>query len=853
MTNVTQLIPSYLGGVSKQTDDKINPGQCRELINTLPDATYGLRKRNGFYFNRVVANSELTDATFFTVIRGGLDAWIGYVLPNGNTQSNPIVLNNAVTGVPAVIEYEGSSKDYLTGKNRTNYSFTTIQDVTVLTNKTMQTAMGTAPTYTATGATVKLTQVDYGASYSVTIQVEGGNPLTTAAYKTRNADDLSDPTVDRLDADEILTQLKSNIEALNISGLTVTLLTGSLELKLSSGSFKTIDAEGGISGKALSAYIDNVRTVADLADFSVQDRLVLIQNSSQKDDDYFLKYVAADGISGPGEYRETTDPRQASEMDASTLPHELVFDRVENNTTYFKFQEIDWKERDAGDDVTNPIPSFITTDTKQPKFVNYTFFYNNRFGILSSDNVILSQANDTFNFFSRTAQTSLDSDPIDINVASTSPVLLNSVITQREGIYLFSSSEQFVLFSNTEFLTPSSSIVRSVSKYEIDSNIDTVDLGTSFAFISKVPGYSRVFAMTPRGLEEPPVVVDIGKVVQTWISSNITSMNANPQNQFLMLSSSESDTAYLYKYFNTGERDLYQGWQKWELPGNCLALFSINDDIFAITQQQNQVTLLSTSINELNSNELLIAKPRYEGNPTVWANPKLDMMSNVGKLGQATMVFDGANNQTVITLPYTDLTDKEPIVIATWDNPNATARTRKSILDLIAPYQNQNLYNASDLYESGYYVVPERSGNTFILKGDWTDEQLVVGYRFNYIVEIPTIYYNLGESKYDFTSRLTIARCKFSIGLSGSVKFELRSMPVNGASSTWKPIKEVAIADYYQANNAALVESTIHTIPVHQRNTNFNLRIHDNSPFPASLVQMMWEGNYVPRFYRRRN
>ncbi len=48
MPAVTQRITNYLGGVSKQSDDRKLPGQVRECYNGYPDPTFGLTKRPGF-------------------------------------------------------------------------------------------------------------------------------------------------------------------------------------------------------------------------------------------------------------------------------------------------------------------------------------------------------------------------------------------------------------------------------------------------------------------------------------------------------------------------------------------------------------------------------------------------------------------------------------------------------------------------------------------------------------------------------------------------------------------------------------------------------------------------------------
>ena len=67
----------------------------------------------------------------------------------------------------------------------------------------------------------------------------------------------------------------------------------------------------------------------------------------------------------------------------------------------------------------------------------------------------------------------------------------------------------------------------------------------------------------------------------------------------------------------------------------------------------------------------------------------------------------------------------------------------------------------------------------------------------------------------------------------------------------WYQLEPVTSANTYLADDVPLEESTVFTIPVHQRSKNFNLRVFTDSPFPVSLNSMMWEGTYSPRFYRR--
>jgi len=67
----------------------------------------------------------------------------------------------------------------------------------------------------------------------------------------------------------------------------------------------------------------------------------------------------------------------------------------------------------------------------------------------------------------------------------------------------------------------------------------------------------------------------------------------------------------------------------------------------------------------------------------------------------------------------------------------------------------------------------------------------------------------------------------------------------------WYDLAPAVIANDYLADDVALSESRVVTIPIHQRSKNFSLRVFNDSPFPVSLNSMMWEGNYSPRFYKR--
>jgi len=185
MPNVTQTVPNYLGGVSRQPDTKKLPGQVVDAINAYPDPTFGLTKRPGFKFiKNLGAENTFTDAKWFYIHRDGDEKYIGCI------KGTAIYVWNVTTGVPATITYTGSANtNYLTGTKATDYDVLTVQDTTIITNKTVQVATQAAPSFTANKVgTVRLRAVTVATAYSVTVN---NNTVTyTTPDLTATADDI---------------------------------------------------------------------------------------------------------------------------------------------------------------------------------------------------------------------------------------------------------------------------------------------------------------------------------------------------------------------------------------------------------------------------------------------------------------------------------------------------------------------------------------------------------------------------------------------------------------------------------------------------------------------------------------
>ena len=843
MPAVTQTTPNFLGGVSRQNDDKKLINQVSECVNGYPDPTYGLLKRPGMEHVNVLkkangtafTKAELADAAWFFIDRDDAGSYIGAI------KGSNIYVWTKADGTFCTVTNQGAS--YLTGTKQSDYHFRSVQDVTVVTNKTVTTAMQAAGTYVANSvATVKLVSLTSGYDYSVTIQ---GIKSEVEAQSTTTYDDFLIYNGNINTNHHLVDAIKATIDAqhsannADFAGVwSLEAYSNSLVIKRTSGTNAvvtdytqptgtplafTIEGKGGIANLSLEVFQDSVKDSSDLPAESFNGHHVKVTNTSSADDDYYLEYEAYNGTRGKGFWKETVARDASPGLNAATMPYQLE----NTGATTFTFKQIPWTARQAGDDNSSPNPSFIGYP------INATFFYNNRFGVLSEDNIFFGRANDSFNFFVKSALAQTDADPVDLNVASVRPVVLTDVLPSPQGLLLFSARQQFlVLSTSATTLTPKTTLIRAISNYEMNANIPPVDVGTTTGFINTVPGYAKLFTLQLREIEQSPLVVDISKTVLEWIPDTIDSLAVSPQNSVLMLTDRSSSYIYLYRFYNNGEQDLFQAWTKWQLPGTIQAVDIIDDDVIIISQHEDEYTIGKVTLDQIPTGSVVATTTSMTGNPC------LDMATRPVSpaVGVDAVVYDTTNDVTKIYVPYTPIDEKQAVMLLSV--PQADVGTT-AVIDA----------------DAGYYATAEERTETgtnyryFEVKGNFTDyaDGIVVGYGYDFEVTLPKFYYRPQPTVTDFTAALTISRVKFSVGRTGAIQFKVKA----DGSNEWKNIESTSDGDRYSADSNPVKDERQFIVPIHQRNTNFELKVTSDFPYPVSLVSMMWEGIYSPRFYRR--
>lgn len=706
---------------------------------------------------------------------------------------NAEVANCAVTTIPA--------NGYLNGATADDIEVLTLNDYTFVLNKAKTVAMKATTTAALPDeALVVINTVAYNTKYQVVL--DG----TAYSYTTPQ-----NTTAGVADAETIATALRNAINGNN--GFSATVVGASIYI--SKASSFSIETRGSTEDNGLYSFQHDIANLSLLPSQAKNGYKVKIYNTQELDiDDMWVEFqTSSSGATyGAGTWIESTGPGITYELDELTMPHQLV--RQANGS--FTYGPVTWDDRLVGDNNTNPIPSFVGSS------INSIFLFRNRLGFLSNESVVLSRAGDLFNFFNNTALTATDDDPIDIAASTTKPVILNYVRTTSVGLVLFGETEQFLLTTDSDILSPKTAKINTLSSYECDPNIEAASLGVSLAFVSKTPLYSKVFTLSDVRSDAPPVMEESTNNIPELVPSTIDHMITSPALSLISLGTRGNSLVYQYKFLQL-QNQRVQTWYKWRLPGTLLDQFFDRSTYYAVVANGSSVEVVSIDLTQASE----------EGFLTLPTGEKTDVCLDLWNVNPY-RTYNSAADTTRVFLPYNHITGGTFTVMV-----------------LGGYIGGSNAVSSQSVGGVLYPTVAGTAGNYYVdINGDYRGRDLIIGYLYTMELELPKFYLARSDgssAQADITGDLIIHRLKVSTGLSGPITYQvdLTGIP------TWQNTVQVTQPSSYTLNNVNLEASAIHEVPVYQRNTNLAVKIVGDTPFPVSLLSMTWEGRYNPRFYKR--
>ena len=611
-----------------------------------------------------------------------------------------------------------------------------------------------------------------------------------------------------LTAEAIIGNLRSEIIATgNFTSANVRQIGNGLYVTRPSGVFNITAPNTDL----LKVMAGSVKSPADLPAQCRHGYVVKVTNSEATEDDYFVKFFGENDRDGDGVWEECNEPGRNIEFKASTMPIQLV--READGT--FTVNHVSWVDCAVGSNTppTNPEPSFVGNT------INQLVFFRNRLVMLSDENVIMSRPGNFFNFWSRTAQTASIEDVIDLSCSSNYPAIVYDGIQINAGLLLFTKNQQFMLTTDSDILSPDTAKINAVASYNFNIKTNPVSLGTTVGFLDNANKFSRFFEMTNVLRQGEPDVIDQSAVISKLLNKDLDLIAESRENSVIFFTQKGTKTIYGFRYFATGERRLLQAWFTWDVVGDIQYMCMLDDALYVVTRGTGNKDQMIKHSLKLDDTGFFVTDTQEttDTDDDVIYRVHLDHMSTVSGA-----TYNATTKKSTLAKPIGYVYDTTQLVAYDIDAGN----------------------------ELGRYSLVTVSGSNFIIDGDWSSNNFVIGYLYEMNVQIPTLYVTRAEgTKYrsDAKSSLIIHRIKFSFGPLGVYSTTITRVGKPDFTET----TELGLAGLVPANRLPIVEEIIETVPCYERNTNLKVNVKSSHPSPATLYSLAWEGDFTNRFYQR--
>ena len=565
----------------------------------------------------------------------------------------------------------------------------------------------------------------------------------------------------------------------------------------------------------LNVLSDEVKDVADLPQQCKHGYVVKVANSEAEEDDYYVKFVSNNGNSGTGVWEECPKPGSEIKYDPETMPIELI----RTGTGQFLVKEVTWQEALVGDTIanggTNPRASFVG------KTINKMVFFRNRLVMLSDENVIMSQPGEFFNFWSKSAITHTTTDMIDLSCSSEYPAIVYDGIQVNSGLVLFTKNQQFMLTTDSDVLSPLTAKINSLSSYNFNFKTNPVSLGTTLAFLDNAGKYTRFWEMAAVLREGEPTVIEQSKTISRSFDSGLDLIANSRENQVIFFGKKGTKKLHGFKYHAAGSERIQQAWFNWELTGEIQHIAMLDDALYAIIKDGTVYTMQRFSIRGL-SDSLDIVDDRGTASDTSDDVTYRVHLDNSTKVLASAITYTASTGKSTFTKPSGFNTSNTNLVVISYDDNG----------------DNSGRYSSATINGANVEIV-----------GDWSAENVVLGYNYDMEVQFPTIYLQSQEGeryRSQVHNSLVVHRVKLSLGPSGLYTTILNRI----GKDNYEQTHESPLSEIYSPNRVAVNNVLKQVVPIYERNTNLTLTLKSTHPTPATLYSMTWEGDYTDKFYK---
>lgn len=772
MALVASSIPNLVSGVSQQPAPSRLRTSGEEMVNAFPSIVSGLMKRPPSEWVAELS-STITIPDTASVHMIDRDADEKYILICG---AGDLELYS-IDGVKQTVTFPDGRAYLPTTDIWKKLRFATVADTTFIVNNEVV-VQTTTPTETrdnpATIASVFVKRAVASTGYA--IYVNGVLAGSTTTQDNTTAGTALEGTA------EIAEELRANLVS---NGYAAVRYGTVVSFPITAGA--TIALDDNFGGGAMKAYTDTIQDFAELPPSEAEGRLVKIVGDIEGGgEDYWVEY-------SNGVWTETYGHNAGLELAPATLPHILV----KTGPGTFEFRRNVWEGRLAGDDESNPAPSFVGGK------INSLFTFKGRMGFLTGENLVLSTVGNFERLFRSTVIQVLAEDVIDVASVTGRVNTLYHGVSFSDELVLFSDKQQFRLSSGQTLSAETVGITNSTT-YPCSQDVTPVTLGSSAFFVANGPTHSVARELFLDSDLQTFNADDIAVQIPRYIPNGIRVIAASPSAEALVLKCGcVAPRLFVYKFYETNGKKVQSAWGRWEFNdvGNIVGIGFLDDYLYVVWKNDTQVWI-----------ERILLGP---------------------SIPQQLLLDHYVTQQNLASLTYDGVADETTLVLTT---------------GLSGTYR----WFRTDDNTGSEYEATKVNDTTYTIAGDITGQEFVGGldYEFRYVFS--TQY--LREETPDGEASIQDGRLQLrylSVIYTDSSYFEAHVTPTNGATSVYTFNGRV-LSDPDNVTDLIPRDTGEFKFPVFAENEQVTIEIKSNEPYRVALGAVEWTADYRPRARRYR-
>lgn len=567
MALISQSIKNLKGGISQQPDILRYPEQGAVQINGWSSETEGLQKRPPLNFVKTIGmQTHLGSKPLIHLINR--DATERYYVSFTGTTVKVHDLKGKEYPVTGDMSY------VVTSTPREDLRMVTVADYTFIVNRKVTVKNNGVINYGINENGEALINIR-GGQYGRTFRIQMNS--TAIEYKIHNGQGSGAETaVEQTDAQWIVRKLIELCRG-NPAWAGWQFIEGPSYIHIvANTTINELRTSDGYGNQLMNGMMHQVQSFAKLP-FEAPNgyTMRIVGDTSKTADQFYVQYDQVKKV-----WKEVAGWNIISGFNATTMPWALV--RQADGS--FKMTQLPWSQRTCGDDDTNPMPSL------EGNTINDVFFFRNRLGFLSGENIVMSRTSKYFNLFPASVANLSDDDPIDVAVSHNRISILKYAVPFSEELLLWSDQAQFVL-SAAGVMSSKTVELNLTTEFDVSDAARPYGIGRGVYFASPRASYTslnRYYAIQDTSAVKS--AEDMSAHVPSYVPNGVYSIRGSGTENFVsLLTENAKNRVFIYKYLYMEEQIVQQSWGHWDFGANVevMACDSIGSSMHLVLRNQS--------------------------------------------------------------------------------------------------------------------------------------------------------------------------------------------------------------------------------------------------------------------------